>query len=645
MCGIAGYVSQQPSPPDPAVLRRMIRALHHRGPDDTGFYQDSHASLAHARLSIIDLAGGHQPIQNEDGSLIIVFNGEIFNYLELREELLAKGHRFTTKTDTEVILHLFEEMGDGCVSRLNGQWAFAIWDATRHQLFLSRDRLGVRPLFVTSTGGTLVFGSEIKALFQFPGVSRQIDAKGLDEIFTFWHTLPPRTAFRDILELPPGHSAFVTGGAVRVMPYWDLHYPTGAASRHAPDARELACQLRSLLGDATRLRLRADVPVGAYLSGGLDSTVVAALAKPFVNRLETFSVRFQDAGLDEGVYQNEASQFLDTRHQEIRCTGADIARVFPDVIRHTEKPILRTAPAPLFLLAQLVRNSGYKVVLTGEGSDEMLGGYDIFKEAKVRRFWAMHPDSRWRPLLLKRLYPYLPNLQAQPAAYLRGFFHASPTDVLDPFFSHIPRWRLTAKLKTFFSADLKAQLKGYDACGHLQTLLPGAYPAWDPFSRAEYLESRFLLPGYILSSQGDRVAMAHSVEARYPFLDHRVVEFANKLPPTVKMKVLTEKYLLKQAAKLAGLAPGHVIERHKQPYRAPDALSFVGETRHEYVEELLSASQLDRDGVFNPQPVQKLIAKARNGNLIGTGDNMAIAGILSTQLLIHQFINHPYSGG
>ena len=598
--------------------------------------RDGRVGLAHRRLSIIDLAGGQQPMSNEDGSLWTTYNGEIFNYLELRKDLEARGHRFRTKSDTEVILHAYEEYGDSCVDRFNGQWAFAIWDARKARLFLSRDRLGVRPLFFTIADGHFIFASEIKAIFCHRAVPRAIDPEALDQVFTFWHTQPPRTIFRDVQIIPPGHSMAVEAGKVRSWPYWRLDY----ALNDAPvDEAALTAQLRELLVDATRLRLRADVPVGAYLSGGLDSTVITGIIKRFTDTpLKTFSVVFEDAEFDESGYQDEAIRHLETEHHQVKCTKADICRVFPDVIWHTETPILRTAPAPLFILSDLVRQHGYKVVLTGEGSDEMLGGYDLFKEAKIRRFWGAQPKSRCRPLLLKRLYPYMKNLQSQSDSYLRAFFHVDAEKLNDPLFSHIPRWDLTAKLKSFFSGDVLAALRARDAVADMRSALDTRFPTWTPFAQAQWLETTGLLPGYILSSQGDRMSMAHSVEGRFPFLDHRVVEFSSRLPPRLKMKGLDEKYLLKRAAK--DLVPAAVLRRPKQPYRAPDAESFFagGKAREEYVDELLSAKRLRDDGLFDPGSVSLLLEKVRRGRAIGVKDNMAFVGILSTQLCLAKFV-------
>ena len=633
MCGIAGIVKDRGRVERDQLLN-MVATLRHRGPDAQEIYVGDQTGLAHARLSIIDVAGGRQPMSIDDGRFWITFNGEIFNYVELREELVRKGHQFATRSDTEVILHMYQEEGENCVQKFNGQWAFAIWDTHERRLFMSRDRLGVRPLFWTQSGGCFYFASEIKALFTCPEIRRELDLQALDQIFTFWVTLPPRTAFKDIQQLPPGCSLILEEGKIRSWEYWRLEYAPEAKD----DRREsqLTDDLLTLLRDATRIRLRSDVPVGAYLSGGLDSTFITALTKSLVgDRLRTFSVSFEDSEFDESRYQQEASAFLQTQHSNVRCTYADIAAVFPDVVCHAEQPILRTAPAPLYLLAKLVRESGFKVVLTGEGADEMMGGYDIFKEAKIRRFWGEQPDSKFRPLLLKRLYPYMDGIQRQPAAYLKKFFHVTPEELGSPFFSHLPRWELTAKLKSFFSQAVRIEMKALDPLSLLRKSLPDLFGSWSEFNQAEYLEAVHLLPGYILSSQGDRMAMAHSVEGRYPFLDYRVVEFATKLPPHLKMKVLDQKHLLKRAA--SGLIPKSIENRFKQPYRAPDGKSFfAGSCR--YVREVLSEETVKQDGIFDPSSVEGLIGKFESGRATSVRDDMALVGILSTQILVGQFL-------
>ncbi len=638
MCGIAGIINPPGSEADPSLLRHMIDRIRHRGPDDSAVYVKDRAGLAHARLSIIDLTSGQQPMHNETGTVSIVFNGEIFNFPELRDGLIKQGCRFRTRSDTEVILRLYELKGEDCVHDLNGQWAFAVWDARQEKLFVSRDRVGIAPMFYTQAAGAFIFASEIKAIFADPRVARRVDIAGLNEIFTFWVNLPPRTFFENICELPPGHSLVLQDGAVRVACYWRLDYPTSGSPRHI-DERECAEQLLELLVDATRLRLRADVPVGAYLSGGLDSSVIAAVVRRYTETpLKTFSVSFEDAEFDESRHQKEVAGALGTEHCEVPCSYGDIGRVFPRVVWHAEKPILRTAPAPLFMLSRLVRESGYKVVLTGEGSDEIFGGYDLFKEAKIRRFWGVRPESQMRPLLLKRLYPYLPKLQAQSPAYLQAFFQVGDSYASSRLFSHLPRWELTSKLKMFLSPEVLQSSAAEDPYHRIEAQLPEGYDRWDPFSRAQYLEAEYLLPGYLLSSQADRVAMAHSIEARYPFLDHRVVEFANALPPRLKMKVLREKYILKRAA--GGLVPESIRNRAKQPYRSPDSQSFFATGAREYVEAALAPARVARHGIFHAAAVLKLLEKVRRGQAIGIKDNMAFVGILSTQLAIDQFIDH-----
>ena len=485
--------------------------------------------------------------------------------------MIGKGRHFATRSDTEVLLQLYEEEGPDCVRKLNGQWAFAIWDCRKHRLFLSRDRLGVRPLFYTQTKDSFLFASEAKALFVHPEVPREIDPIALSQIFTFWFTLAPRTFFKGVQELPPGSSLLFERDESKVWRHWEPDYIPDPVGLHQENY--YVDELWERLVDATRLRLHAEVPVGTYLSGGLDSSVVTAIVKKFTDTpIRSFSVTFDDREFDESSYQNDLVRHLGTEHDSVHCLDSAIANIFPDVMWHTEKPILRTAPAPLFMLSKLVRESGFKVVLTGEGSDELLGGYDIFKEAKIRDWWGKQSGSQLRPKLLQRLYPYLPNVQKQSDAYLRAFFSVSPDDLASPLFSHLPRWEVTSKLKLFFSDSLAEATRSYDPYADLAQMLPKRFSQWDRFCQAQYLEVAHLLPGYILSSQGDRVSMAHGIEARLPFLDFRVVDFASRIPPALKMKVLNEKYVLKRC--VGGLLPESIRTRHKQPYRAPEGKSF-----------------------------------------------------------------------
>ena len=632
MCGIAGYFALTPRPLAPReVLLRMVEAVRHRGPDDSGVYYDGRAALGHRRLSIIDLSGGRQPLATADGRLWVTFNGEIFNYVELRQQLIVRGREFRTKSDTETILHAYAEFGPQCVQSFNGDFAYAIWDRANQRLVIARDRMGVRPLYYTVHQGVLVFASEVKSLFLYPGLRPELDPLALDQCFTFWTPLAPRTAFKNIYELPAGYQLIAEHGAVKISPYWTLSYP-GRAERTGPSERDAEEQVKALLADATRIRMRADVPVGAYLSGGFDSSATTALAKEHNERLRTFSLEFEAPELDESAYQRTLVQALGTDHSALRCKGPEIATSFPAVIRHTERPVVRAAPAALFLLSREVRDHGFKVVLTGEGADEVFGGYDIFKEALVRRFWARQPQSKWRPLLLRRLYPYLGGLQSQPAAYLEAFFRTGLDAADDPLFSHMPRFALTRRIRQFYSPELRTTINGYDALADLRSQLPAEFGTWHPLSRAQYLETRCLLPGYILSSQGDRVAMAHAVEGRFPFLDHRVVELGAALAPALKVRGLREKYLLRRA--LGRELPRAIVERPKQPYRAPDSESFLHEGAPGYVEALLAPEAIARTGYFEPRAVTRLAKKCRaTRGAVSAGDNMAFMAILSTQLL------------
>lgn len=622
----------------------MIGTLHHRGPDGSGVYIDRACGLAHVRLSILDISGGVQPMVLAADGLVITFNGEIFNYLELRAELEQRhGRRFVTRSDTETILHAYAVWGEGCVERMNGQWAFAIWDSRRERLFCARDRIGVRPFFWTEHGGQFLFGSEVKALFAVPGVGREFDLLGLNEVLTFWCAAAPRTVWQGINELPPGCTLTLDGRPdsdrrLQLRRYWQLDY-TIDDSRSSDDCVD---ELTALLIDATRLRLHADVPVGSYLSGGLDSSTIAGIVTRHTDcQLQTFSVTFDDIDYDESAFQSAVVQMLGTQHTSVRASTARIGAVFPELTWFMETPVVRTAPAPLYVLAGLVRQSGFKVVLTGEGSDEMLGGYDIFKESKVRRFCARLPESKVRPRLLRSLYPYMKALQAQPDAYLQSFFQARPNDLESPFFSHLPRWKLTQQIKGLFSNEVKANVADHDPIEELRARLPREYLNWSPFAQAQFLESTILLPGYILSSQGDRPAMGQSIEGRYPFLDARMLDWAAKLPPRLKMRGLDEKHVLKRAAR--GLVPPSVLERPKQPYRAPDAASFIdpttGNSRFTYVDEMLSDECLAKRGIFDPRAVKALVKKLRGGSAIGVKDNMAFVFVLSTQLLAQRFLD------
>lgn len=642
MCGIAGLIALSPAGrPQVDDLQAMIRVFHHRGPDEGGLFLDDHAGLAHARLSIIDLAGGTQPIHNEDRTLWITYNGEIFNYPELKTDLESRGHCFYTTSDTEVLLHLYEEFGPACLSQLNGDFAFAIWDRRKQEMFLARDRIGIRPLHYTMQNGFFLFASEIKSLFALPFVPRHIDPIAMEQIFTFWTTLSGRTAFTDIHELPAGHYMIVRNGRHTIAPYWRLPFCSRNEQSHRP-VDSLIEEIDAVLTDAVRVRLRADVPVGAYLSGGLDSSgVTARIASQFNNQLQTFGIRFEEKAFDEGDNQRLMVDTLGVRHTELLAANRDIAETFGEVVRACEKPLLRTSPAPLFLLSGIVRQAGLKVVLTGEGADEFFGGYNIFREAKVRRFWSRQPGSERRPELLNRLYAYVaPNPRFKKS--WQAFFARGLDAPDDPLFSHRIRWHNTARTKTFFSDSLRSQIGDYDAFDDIRQTLPDSFGELDTLSKAQYLESDIFLKNYLLSSQGDRVAMAHSVEIRLPYLDYRIMELAARLPSRWKILGLKEKYLLKKL--YAKTLPPQIVNRPKHPYRAPIASSFLTHPTAAF-EQALSEAAIRQAGLFDAAKTRQLLDKLGRTPAPGEVDSMALAGLYSTQLLYEQYIKSSYKSG
>jgi asparagine synthase (glutamine-hydrolysing) len=643
MCGICGVV-QDDGPPDLELLRRMMGRLDHRGPDGNGYFRDERVALGHTRLAIIDTEGGAQPLCNEDSTVWVTFNGEIFNYLELAEELAGLGHSFRTASDTEVIVHAWEEWGERCFSRFNGQWALALWDRRHQRLVLSRDRLGVRPLFLTRTRSGLRFASEVKALFADPEVARELDPVGLDQTFTYWSTVAPRTVFRGVEQLEPGHLAVLDRNGFHRRPYWRISFPD-RGREPVPDLHRNTEELRERLIQATRLRfLRSDVPVGAYLSGGLDSSVTTAIIARYTDvPLRTFSLRFADQEYDEGHYQRSVATALGTQHEDVVVRSSDIAEAFPRVVRHTEAPLLRAAPAPLLLLSGLVADHGYKVVVTGEGADEVLAGYDIFREARVRAFWARVPESQRRSRAAELLYPWMARSPGAAPAFARSFFGRN-LDPTDPALSHRPRWDSTAAVKNLLTPELRQEI-GDGTTEDVVRAMPVDSMAWDQLSRGQWLEMTTLLAGYILSSQGDRMLMANSVEGRFPFLDRDVVDFAAGLPAWQKLLGLEEKYLLKRA--FADLVPREVLTRPKQPYRAPDAASFFGTDRPDWFEEVTSERAVVDAGVFRPAMVAGLLAKCTRtaGQRMGNTDNMRVLAVVSTQLVHDTFVVHDGGPG
>ena len=645
MCGIAGILNLVDGlPPDLTILRRMGAVLEHRGPDGFAIERDRHAGLVARRLAIVDVAGGHQPYRNEDDSVIAVFNGEIFNYPDLRQDLVQHGHRFRSHTDGEVLVHLYEEHGEALCERLNGQFAFALWDRRRRRLLLARDRLGICPLFYSIDGRRLWFASEIKGLFADPSLARRLDPHGVDHAFTFWAPIGERTAFANVKSLRAGHRAVVESGRLRSQAYWTL--PVRAIERSGDDDRALdrwAEELRHSLDQSVRLRLQSDVPVGTYLSGGLDSSALTHLAaRAWSGRLKTFSIAFDDPVFDESWYQERMARAVDTEHHVVQCRGREIAAVFPAVVRHAEAPLVRTAPAPLYLLSQRARAEGIKVVLVGEGADEILLGYHLYKAVRAQEWLAAGDASMSDESFLRRVLAYdpyyhpalVPEATARPAEL---YARLSGT-ALGGFGVHELRWGQMAGAKGLYSHAMRETLVGADPRDELRLALPPDFESLPPMRRAQVLDVHTLLTGYLLAAQGDRMSMSHSVEARVPFLDHHLIELLARVPDSAKLRALDEKHLLKRA--LGDRIPAEIAQREKAAYTAPAWSAFSSPTP-EYLDDVLSPRAVEAAGCFDPGAVAGLLEACRRDPASVSDYFSAFVAVLSTQLLDHLFVQRP----
>jgi asparagine synthase (glutamine-hydrolysing) len=626
MCGIAGVVrADSDAPVEHDLLLRMAAALRHRGPDGFGVAAGAGVGLVSTRLAIVDLDDGWQPMQARPGGSVLVYNGEVYNHPELRELLGRRGVRCRTRTDTEVVLRLLEREGLSALARFNGQFALAWWQPERRRLTLVRDRFGVRPLsYALSPRGDLVFGSEASALFATGEVDAAPDLHGLDDVFTSWGARAPRSVFRDVRRLGPGGVLVWEDGRVVLEGTW--WEPEVSPS---PDAVE-PDELGDLLRDSVRLRLRADVKVGCYLSGGLDSSLVSALAcQEATEQVSTFSVAFDDPRYDESAHQLEVADALGTDHHVLRIGPSDLVDGFQEAVRHAESPFVRTGPVPMALLAGAARAHGVTVIATGEGADELFWGYDLFKEVRLRRAIA---DGRLGDEALDGLYPHLAD-RARGPAWRRSFLLAGQEE--DPLFSHQTRIAAGSATRALYRSEVDAVVGTDGSARRLRAGLPAGFAGWDDLSRATWLELTTLLEPYLLSAQGDRMSMAHGVEGRYPFLDHRVFEHAVRLPPTSRLDGARDKVALRRLAEQ--LLPAGIAARPKQPYRAPEVEPFFGAGTRDWVQELLSPAALSRVGIFDAPRTAGLLRRCRQGRVHGQRESMALVGVLSTQVWFEQF--------
>ena len=636
MCGIAGMYGARLA--DRTLLLQMAGELRHRGPDSAGLYLDGRLGMINTRLAIVDLDTGDQPLSCERGRYWAMQNGEIYNYVELRTELHARGHRFTTTSDTEVIPHAYEEWGIEFLDRLNGDFAIALWDRDHRELLLARDRFGVRPLFIAEYGGDVCFASEGKALLRHPWAKRALDPIGIVDVFTTWSTLPDHSALAGIRELPPAHYMIIGPTGIRAQKrWWDIEFESSIT----PGEESLE-ELEALIADAVRLRLRADVPVATYLSGGLDSSAIAAFAaeQRRSEGLHAFGVGFSDGRFDESAAQDRIADELGTTFNRTIVDSRAIAESFPRVIELAEKPILRTAPAPLLNLSATVKETGLKVVLTGEGADELFAGYDIFREDAVRRFWARNPGSQARPLLFSELNQFLGTDPGRASEFLKRFYARDLLTVDDPLYSHRLRFLNTSRCLALLRSELVEQTDGASgSANRLLSRLPAHFENFSPLARAQYLEIVTFLQGYLLHAQGDRMLMGNSVEGRFPFLDYRVAEFAARLPDMMRLRSLREKYALRRAVERH--LPTDIRSRRKVPYRAPIRDVFFGQHRPAYIAEALDPARIEEAGILDVRAVRRAISKFERPGGVSETDEMALVGCVSLMVMHERLIATP----
>jgi asparagine synthase (glutamine-hydrolysing) len=609
MCGIAGIVAaDRLHADDRARLRDMREVMAHRGPDDAGTFVDAHAGLAHRRLSIVDLASGHQPLANEDETVWIVFNGEIYNHRDLRKELEAAGHRYRTHSDTETIVHAYEEWGDDFVHRLRGMFAFAIWDVTRQRLMLVRDRLGIKPLYWARAGERLLFGSEIKAILESGLVAREANESVLAEVLTTRYTSDEETLFKGIYRLLPGHTLTCEGGRIQVRQYWDV--PTGRPETSA-SFEELVPQFRDRLEESVRLRLMSDVPLGMFLSGGIDSSAIAALMARMIDRpLQTFSVAFKDRAFSELEYARSVARAVKADAHEIVIDERDFFGALPALVWHEDEPIAHTSSVPLYFVSRLARDH-VKVVLTGEGSDELLGGYGKYPRSLVNWragevYAAVAPDAM-RSWVRHRLVPRLPG---RIGRYAERSFLALPHTPEAMFFDNFAGIKST-RLPSLLGPSALQQSRPPFAAS--RAWLDRAAAGTPLLNRVLYADLKTYLVELLMKQ--DQMSMAASIESRVPFLDHRLVEFTAMLPPSAKLRGFTTKRLLREGVK--DLLPPEILTRPKMGFPVPFG-RWMRTGWSEIAREVLLDSRARQRGVFEARGVEQLIDAHRAGATDGT---------------------------
>jgi asparagine synthase (glutamine-hydrolysing) len=603
MCGIAGFIDywderRSDSIARGRLLKTMCDVIRHRGPDDEGFLSQDGVALGMRRLSIIDLAGGHQPISGEDGSVTIVFNGEIYNFQELRPELEKRGHTFKTNSDTEAIVHAYEEYGPDCVKHLRGMFALAIWDEKRREVYVARDRVGKKPVYYTITpGGTLVFGSEIKSLLEHPDVQREISLEALDAYLTLGYVPDPLSIFRDIHKLPPGHYLTFSNGRLHVQQYWDFVFEP-AESRRPEDYLD---ELRSLLNESVRLRLISDVPLGAFLSGGVDSSTVVALMAQHMNQpVKTFSIGFHEDSYNELKYARLTAQKLGTDHHEFFVTP-QICDVIDELVWHFDEPFADPSAIPTYMVSKLARDH-VTVALSGDGGDELFAGYTHYVVQESRRAFSALPKAL-RAGVMRPLSYRLPH-----GAWGRNYLHNISLDPIDRYLDSLSYFTALSK-KSLYTKDFLNALGTTDRVARSFREYAGRVKTNEPLDQLLYIDGHTYLPGDILTKV-DRMSMATSLEVRVPLLDHKLIEFVTKVPASLKLAGTETKQLLKRVAR--DLIPAEILDRPKQGFGIP-LEQWINQQLRDEIRETLSEPRTRQRGYVNSAYVDLLLDEHHKG--------------------------------
>jgi asparagine synthase (glutamine-hydrolysing) len=604
MCGIAGFVEAEGArgagvEARAALLDRMCRRIRHRGPDEQGAEVLGRAAVGMRRLSIIDLAGGHQPMHGCDERVRLVFNGEIYNYRELQRELEARGHKFRTRSDTETIVHAYEEFGDACVERLRGMFAFALWDGRAERLFVARDRAGEKPLYYTTTrGGAFVFGSELKCLLEHPEVGRETDPSALDAYLTLGYVPEPLSIFRGVRKLEAGHRLVFEKGSVKAESYWDFPTETDDPPRREEEYVE---ELRARLEESVRMMLVADVPLGAFLSGGVDSSTIVGLMSRATNApVKTFSIGFREDSFDELKYARLAARHFETDHHELIVTP-DICQLVDDLVRHFDEPFADQSCMPTFIVSRLARGH-VKVVLSGDGGDELFAGYTRYAVERDRAGFARLPRLVRRGLM-RPLAAGLPH-----GALGRNFIHNVALDPRERYLDNVSVFNALAR-RPLYTNDFRRALAGREAAAELFRALGERGPAGEGVAPLLYLDAKTYLPGDILTKV-DRMSMAASLEARVPLLERDLVEFVSRIPAGLKMRGGESKYIFKRAVR--GLVPDEILDRPKQGFGVPVG-EWINRELRERIRDTFADPRTRTRGVFEPAYVDVLLAEHERG--------------------------------